>query len=446
MSPPGLVGTNPVDVQPVNHQIDQSTVDTVLRDLRGDPVQHGSMLAKYLDNPGLNQAERNKIIQEVARDPELVGILYGSDASRSARGEYGALAADQQVIAEAVQQAWEDGAITSEDLLAIADYNGAGNGAQRFLSLLAESPATGQAGGASEALADALWERNGNDGMDRAGAALFYTSDPAMMSRNLNTPEARAAAFEALVAFNEAAPYADIQAGMLAERWQDNALSAAGKLFISHGQELVDHFTSSEPGKAAETEVLAQFMSHTVFNPDAQGIVLNRTQDLVPTINDVIGNVTDGFLDAATADDVSANDASRAMTQYGQFTASISGGAAVALTRYDAAINATEASREQFAGMIGNLVGQLPLGDVAGTIVGHATGPVANEIAEMLIADPERPDAELAGILNDQFWSQADLAAEQAGNPELLSAYEAAYSHELLNLQGNLNVNLGGHS
>lgn len=448
MSPPGLVGTGPVDIQPpVNNSIDQGRVETALRELQAGPAQYGSTLADVLENPALSQAERNEILQEVARDPDMVGMLYGADSERAARGDYGALAADQQVIAEAMQQAWEDGAVTAEDLLAIADHNPAGNGAQRFLSLLAESPAAGQAGGVSEALADALWARDGNDGMDRAGAALFYASDPAMMSRNLNTPEARAEAFEALVAFNEQAPYADIQAGMLAEGWEDSALSAAGNLFISHGQELVDRYTSSEPGKAAETEVLARFMSHTVLNPNAQDIVLNRTQDLVPAVNDTIGNIAGDFLDAASAEGVSDVEASAAMKQLGQLIASVSGGSAVALTRYDAQINATEASREQFAGMIGSLVGEIPLGGgLAEKAVNHATGPLANEIAEMLIENPERPDQDVSSMLSDHFWSQADLLSHETGNPDLITSYESSYSYELNNLLSNLNVNPGGHA
>jgi len=447
MSPPGLVDTNPVHTQPVHNRLDQGRVESALRDLQTGLGQYGSKLADIIENPALSQADRNAIIQEVARDPDLVSALYAADSERAVRGDYGALAADQQVIAEAMQQAWEDGALTPDDLLAIADHNGAGNGAQRFLSLLAESPAAGQAGGVAEALADALWARDGNDGLDRAGAALFYTSDPAMMSRNLNTPDARAEAFEALVAFNEQAPYADIPAGMVGEAWEDSALSAAGKLFIAHGPELVDRYTSSEPGKAAETEVLAQFMSHTVLNPNAQGIVLNRTQDLVPAVNDAIGNIAGDFLDAASAEGVSDVDANAAMKQLGQLVASISGGAAVALTRYDAQISATEASREQFAGMIGSLVGEIPLGGgLAEKAVNHATGPLANEIAEMLIEDPERPDQALSGMLSDHFWSQADVLAHEMGNPDLINSYESGYSHELANLQSNLNVNLGGHS
>jgi hypothetical protein len=133
------------------------------------------------------------------------------------------------------------------------------------------------------------------------------------------------------------------------------------------------------------------------------------------------------------------------MRQYGQLAASISGGAAVALTRYDEQINETRESREQFAGLIGDVVGQLPLGDLGGTIADKVSEPIATQIAEALIANPERPDVAIAGVLADQYAAQADLLSEEVGNPDLIQAYEAGYSAELLNLQQNLNVNLGGH-
>ena len=71
------------------------------------------------------------------------------------------------------------------------------------------------------------------EGMDRANAAILYTSDPALMSRNLDTPDKRAQAFEALVAFNKAAPYEDISAGLTADIWHDSALAASGRLFAA---------------------------------------------------------------------------------------------------------------------------------------------------------------------------------------------------------------------
>lgn len=443
MNTPVQAPTGPVAQQT---DIDRNQVEFALRDIRADAVLRESALADALRNPNLNEAERNEIIQTLAREDGQQIRFFGNDATRFTDNDYAALSADQQVIADAVQNAYEDGALNADDLVRIADANGAGNGAQRFISILKQSSTARQPGGVAEVLADALWTRNGNDGLDRAGAAIVYSSDPTMMSRNLDTPEKRAEAFEALVNFNEKAPYNEINAGPTGNIWEASALSAAGRLFTAHSQELIDHYTSAQPGQPGQTEVLSKFMSQTVFNPDAQGIMLDRSRDLVPAIRDALSDGARTFLERASAEGVSATDQSRAMRQFGQLTASISGGAAVALTRYDEQINATKESREQFAGLVGDLVGQLPLGDLAGTIADKVTEPIANQIAEALIKNPDRPDAALAGVIYDDFSAQADRLSEKVGNPDLIQAFESGYSSELLNLQQNLNVNLGGHA
>ncbi len=425
--------------------IDDRKVDMALRQIRADVPMNQSALAEALRNPNLSQDERNQIIQTLAREDGQQIRFYGNDAFRTRDGDYAALTEDQQTIAEGVQQAYEDGAINADDLLRIADANAAGNGAQRFMSILTQSSDARQAGGTAEVLADALWERNGGDGMDRANAAILYTSDPSLMSRNLDTPDKRAAAFEALVGFNEAAPYEDIHAGTTSEIWRNSALNASGRLFTAHSQELLDRYTSSQPGQPGQTEVLANFMAQTVFNPDAQGIWMDRRQDLVPAIRNAISSASGTFLERAGADGASPTDQARAMRQYGQLAAAISGGAAVALTEYDGDVAKTREAREEFAGLIGTLVGELPLGDLAGKIADKVAEPLADQLAEALIKNPDRPDAAIAGVLADQFASQADLLSEEVGNPDLITAYEAGYSAELLNLQQNLNVNLGGH-
>ena len=219
--------------QNVCMQIDQRKVETALMSIRADVPLNQSQLAEALQNPNLNQSERDAIIQELASGDES-GLMafYANDSARAIRDDP-TLGADQQVIGEALQQAYEDGVIGADDLLRIADFNGAGNGAQRFLTIL-ESGGGGRPNGTVEALSDALWERNGNDGLDRAGAAIGYTSSPELQSRNLNTPELRREAFEALVDFNEAAPYKDIPAGSLATQWESGALNAAGTLFVNN--------------------------------------------------------------------------------------------------------------------------------------------------------------------------------------------------------------------
>ena len=436
--------SGPVYRQPAE-TVDSHKVDMALNFIRADVPMNESALADALRNPNLNQAERNQIIQTLAREDGQQIRFYGNDVWRSGDGDYAALTEDQQAIANGVQQAYEDGAINADDLLRIADANGAGNGAQRFMAILTQGSEARQPGGTAEVLADALWNRDGGDGLDRANAAILYASDPSLMSRNLDTPDKRAAAFEALVGFNGKAPYDDIPAGTTSEVWRNSALNASGRLFTAHSQELLDRYTSSQPGQAAQTEVLANFMAQTVFNPDAQGIWMDRRQDLVPAIRSAISDASGTFLERAGAEGAPATDQARAMRQYGQLAAAISGGAAVALTHYDGEVAETRAAREELSGLIGDLVGELPLGDLAGKIADKVAEPIADQIAEALIANPDRPDAAIAGVLSDQFASQADLLSEEVGNPDLITAYESGYSAELLNLQQNLNVNLGGH-
>ena len=131
------------------------------------------------------------------------------------------------------------------------------------------------------------------------------------------------------------------------------------------------------------------------------------------------------------------------MSQLGRLTASVSGAAALALTRYSDQIKADEATRSQFAGMVGSLVGKTPLGKVP-----LATN-VVTEIVKAVIAamtnNPERPDAAIAGVLFDSYSKLVNELATKNGRANLPTIFDAAYSAELLNLQQNLNVNLGGH-
>ena len=175
----------------VSETIDHRQVETALRTIRtGDQISNQSALANALDNPLLNQAERDLIIQTLLEgDDHDLELFYANDIDRSWRGDDPTLAADQQIIGEALQQAFEDGIIDTDDLLKIADRNGTGNGAQRLLDTLQHGGSGPN--GTVEALSDALWERNGNDGLDRAGATLGYMSSPDLQARNLNTTELR---------------------------------------------------------------------------------------------------------------------------------------------------------------------------------------------------------------------------------------------------------------
>lgn len=439
--------TGPVgnDVQlsprsPTTETVDQHKVDIAVQTIKADMPMTESQLANALRNPNLNQAEKALIVQTLARDESAVGVFYANDHNRAERDPRG-LAEDQAVIGQALQDAYESGAIGADDLVRISDYNGVGNGAQRLLDTLVAGGGTGP-NGTVEALSDALWARNGNDGRDRAGAALGYLSDPDLTARNLGTPEARREAFEALVALNGNDDNFDTS-GTTGAGWQQSALSATGRLFIANSEELIDFYTGANGGRV-QTEVLAQFLGQTVLNPDAQGIVLDRSRDLVPTIRSELDRNAGRLLDGARSAEAGSLEQERYMQQFGRLAASVSGATALALTEYDEQIQADEASKEQFVGLVGDLVGATRLGEVTG--VDKVTELVAGAIWDANQETRDRPDARLAGELYDVYAAQVESLATELDQPGLLSAFEGAYSAELLNLQANLNVNLGGHA
>ncbi|MCC6336036.1 MAG: hypothetical protein IT380_18860 [Myxococcales bacterium] len=438
--PPALQSMMVADSGSGAPTVDQGKVELALQTIRADLPLNESQLAGALTNPNLNQAERNAIIQTLAREDGGQLAFFANDASRNNDGGYGGLLKDQRVIGEALQQAFTDGAITADDLLRIADTNGAGNGAQRFLAVLQNGG--GGTGGTVEALADALWARDGGDGLDRAAAAIAYSSSPELREANLNTPEARREAFEALVEFNDKAPYEEV-GGPLAEQWERSALASSGRLFTAHASELVDYYTGAADG-VARTETLSRFISQTLFNPDAQGIWMDRRQDLGPAVRAALGNQADRFLDAARSAPAGSLEQERALAQFGRLTASASGGAALALTDYSEQIRASEESRQQFAGLVSLLVGKTPLGGLPGA--GSLSEALAEKIYDAITENPERPDQALAGVLYDSFAGRVEALATELNQAGLRSAFDSAYSAELLNLQQNLNVNLGGHA
>lgn len=438
--PPALQSMMVADSGSGAPTVDEGKVELALQNIRADWPMNESQLASALTNPNLNQAERNAIIQTLAREDGGQLVFFANDASRNNDRDYGGLLKDQRVIGEALQQAFEDGAVNADDLLRIADANGAGNGAQRLLTVL-QNGGGGQ-GGTVEALADALWARNGSDGLDRAAAAIAYSSSRELQEANLNTPEERQQAFEALVEFNDKAPYEEI-GGPMGQQWERSALASSGRLFTSHANELVDHYTGAADG-VGRTETLSRFISQTLFNPDAQGIWMDRRQNLGPAVRAALGNQADRFLDAASAAPAGSLEQERALAQFGRLTAGVSGGAALALTDYSEQIRANEESRQQFAGLVSLLVSKTPLASIPGS--GSASEALGGAIYDAITENPERPDQALAGVLYDAYTARVEALATELNQAGLRPAFDSAFAAELANLQTNLNVNLGGHA
>lgn len=424
--------------------VDQNEVDMAVRMAKADMNMAGSALADVLQNPRLNEAERNAVVAELAKDPDFASVFYANDATRYRTEDAGALAADQRVIADAVQTAYAAGAINRDDLMRIADFNGVGNGAQRFMEVLGQSAEARMPGGAMESLADGLWARN--TGTDRAAAAIAYTSSPQMMAENLTTPAMRAEAFKAIVDFTESQPWGSAP-DAVADQWERSAIAASGRLFTAHAGEITDAFTASRPGQPAQTETLAKFFGQTVFNPEASSIALDNRRDLQPAVRAAMQGVQETMFDRAEAAPAGSIERARAFEVFGQFAASVTGGAALALNRYTGDVEDAQAQREATAGLIGAVVG-----DIVGarTPVGNTAGNLAESIAQSILdavaKNPERPDQALAGVLNDQFSTAVDAERVRLNDNGAMASFDGAYSKELLNLQNNLNVNLGAHA
>ena len=420
--------------------VDQNKVDMALRNIRADIPLNESQLANALRNPNLSQEEKDLIVETLAKgDGADLLRFYANDASRHANDPDRTLGEDQRVIGEALQRAYENGQISADDLLRISDVNQAGNGAQRLLDTLVAGRGNG-VNGSVEALSDALWARNGNNGLDRAGATLGYLSGPELTARNLNTADKRRDAFEAMVDFND--NHTVQTAGATGEIWRQSALSATGRLFVDNSAELTDHYTGAN-GTTAQTETLAKFLSQTVLNPQAAGVVLDRQRDLVPAIRDALDANAGRLLDAAGRAPAGSLEQERYMQQFGRLTASVSGAAALALTRYDKQIMESEASRKQFATTVATLVGATKLGKAPGAR--QAIEALANRYYDAITSNPERPDAALAGALYDNYAEQVNTLSSSLNQTGLSPAFEAAFAAEVTNLQQNLGVNLGGH-
>lgn len=424
--------------------VNRSEVDMAVRIAKADSNMGGSALADVLRNPNLNAAERNAVVQELARDPDARMAFYANDAFRTRTDDAGALAGDQRVIADAVQSAYAAGALSSGDLSAIADMNQVGNGAQRFLEVLNQSSAARMPGGAVEGLADALWARN--SGSDRAVAGMAYTSTPQMMAQNLTTPAMRAEAFKAIVDFTDAKPWGSAP-DSVSSNWERSAIAASGRLFTAHATEITDAFTASRVGQAPQTETMAKFFSQTVFNPEASSIALDNRRDLQPAVRQAMTGVQQAMFSRAEAAPAGSIERTRAFEVLGQFSASISGGAAVALNEYTEGVENAQEQREAIAGLVGAAVGdlvgaRLPVGNTVGNLAETITQNILDAVAQ----NPDRPDQALAGVLSDQFSTAVDAERVRLNDNGAMAAFDGAFAKELLNLQNNLNVNLGAHA
>jgi hypothetical protein len=180
-------------------------VDRVRRD--SAPVE--SALADVLRDPRLNEDERDQIIRTLLddEDPNTRLPFFGHAGWRTGVGaDPDSLSEDLRVIADALQGAYDRDVLKKDpDLLRIAGTFATRGGssqsfdsAQRFFAVLAHGTATHGRDSVATALAVSLWSRGANGGADRAAAALYYLSDPALADAHLSKPADRLEAMKAL--------------------------------------------------------------------------------------------------------------------------------------------------------------------------------------------------------------------------------------------------------
>ena len=223
-----------------DREVNEREVEYALYYCRLDMSLTHSALARALRDRSLNDAERNLLVQTLARGDRTRQRFYAHHSFRTRETESAALIDDQRTIARAVQKAFEQGSIDATDLLRIADSNKDGSGARAFMHIMCLSELACATGGAAEVLADALWARDGNAGADRAIAAIHYATCAERMARKLATPAKRAQALEVVLRFNASDPYRGLPLGWVVEGWKRLAQIAAKELAAVHRLDLVD--------------------------------------------------------------------------------------------------------------------------------------------------------------------------------------------------------------
>lgn len=420
-----------------------------------------------MDNPALSPAERNAVVQSVARNDGLTtraGPFFPSKLT-----DPGVAQQQSRLTAEAVNDALAQGAINQGDLVKIADQSGAGP--QQLIGVLDSAPRSSDANASLETLGQGLWNRadeNQNkigkgpgqidpdtpEGkglqtqivQDRAGATIAFSSDPALASRNLNTPEKRLQAFESLVNQtdqNRSAPgdnevlerqqqsreyFDDIK------QYDDQVKITAASLFNNNAREIVDAYTSADT--ASRGGGLRQFINQEMYDPQTAGVTLSNGQGVTDSVIDSLGRVT---TDIRTEFDAgSLNDRKAAARQYGYLASDIKNATIDAAQQYATDVGQVAEKRKAFTSVAESAAGLLvdpvteklgPLSGVVGDAVNGLIEGSLEELASGIYPDAEKPKL----AVGDGYLAagRAEIQARTAGTDyqqELLDSYESAFA------------------
>lgn len=394
-------------------------------------------IASAITNDSFDPQERVQLVKDLARrEPGFLfppGKFFGDFRSDEQVGR------DRHNVGKALDQAIRDPSIDAADLKAIA-AGGGPNGQQRLLSLLQEGG--GGPGSGVEKYADTLWQQRNEPGNGNAAAvaAIAYASDPKLGEGKLGTPEERRQAFEALVAFNEQAPYAKMGEPE-ASQMKRQALTAAATLFAKHGPELIDAYTTV-PGSTAP---LSKFLSQTLYNPDCKDLNVQVKQadgttvgkDLPSAVGDVLKQAATDRIAGADASDRSGKDGpsreqERELTKLARLGAAVTGGALMAWDTYKDKIQANEESRKGFMDLVGKGLGMMPGGGLTKQVGEEATKLALDSLSRAYVTNPQAPDGAIAGAMNRYYAGLVeDLANKRDQSGLTTRTFGAAYDQEM---------------
>ena len=263
-------------------------------------------LAERLASPEFNDEQRREIVTRLLTDelmPGRAAFVLADDPGSAApnlmepglalsQGSRGQQVVDDQIaIAGVIDEAFRNGEITAENLIALGSKFEAGH--ERVASLLGRE--RGWPGGAAEGYALALLAEypleathdDASAALDAQGLALsLLANDPLLREEHFgegSNIDPRQA-FETLVTYNDRHPYNPADSLLRSGQAADGVM-AATHLYAMHADTLLPHYTglSSVEGrdppqythnKDADTGVLARFFEQTVTNEDTRSLPL----------------------------------------------------------------------------------------------------------------------------------------------------------------------------
>lgn len=371
--------------------------------------------------PERAEATKAAMLRALVDDPVHAVSLFG----RSHNQDAAALTSDTAVIGAELRTAFDSGAITTEDLLKVAEKGHPAFGAKDLMPmLLPEGTGIGSAG---EAFAERLQERN--QGNDAAVAAMAFTSSPDLMAKHLDTPEKRADAFEALLTYNDTMAKADANGPAV-----DQGIVAISKLYDAHAEEIVARYAPGDSGES-HAEHLSWFYSQTIFNPRAKDLEVSPGQSVTDSVSGRTGDVVDGILKSMHPSDPNSID--DATIRLGRLSAAMAGGVDYATQIHAGLIERDRANAEFIASGIDALAGKIP---VAGEYVGQGVDMLTDHLVDRAGADRLAPDPSVAELFHDRLSAAAGGEESRIGYYKLYEDMrderDSEYNEHLLDLIG----------